>query len=142
MDEWTPIGPHGGRLQHQVRTDEHGLRYQVAAPWRKEGCKERADISLAWMKVLVWRRDGGTCQVCGAHGKEARMEVQHIVPLVDLAADGDSAAYLRVAPGGIGACGHNLVLLCRTCHLKTNRHGYAGVPGLSLGKQQMLEAFP
>jgi hypothetical protein len=132
-----PMDDHGSRFHNRKKTDQYGLRYQVAGPFKPEGCAvaEPRHKSYGWMRVLVWRRDERKCQSCGVtvqidkswkEVKETRAEsdtwgeVQHIVPKKDGGTD----------------CGHNLVLLCRKCHVATFRRGYGGIPNLTFNPKE------
>ena len=147
--------------------DEHGSRWanpqrvQVAGPWNRRGCDyDFRGCSFSWMKELVRRRDEMTCQSCGVEtilsGWEGRpdmkrAEVQHIIPVTVLLARLNEfraqvtpmiSPFDRASAEGqyLGLCGHNLVLLCRRCHLRTFKRGYAGVPAVP-GSGVGLEEF-
>ena len=106
---------HGSVFVNKTKKNGYGLRYQVAGAWKKKGCTYPERRSFVWMKILVYRRDKGICQSCGGNCRSDG-EVQHIIP----------------KNGGGEVCGHNLVLLCRQCHIKTFKgRRYGGVPNES-----------
>ena len=151
-----PMDEHGSRFMNRTRKDDYGLRMQVAGPWRKEGCRGPSKASFQWMKILVFRRDEGKCQSCGVtvrYAAKGSPEVQHIIPRSVIAAEQypgqdfyyETTNYLTRRTTKVphawyvnaGSCGHNLVLLCRACHVRTFSTGYGGVPVLP----RRLDAF-
>lgn len=68
--------------------------------------------SVTYCCAAVLQRDGYTCRACGR--RDGPREVQHILPRCQMGADHP----------------RNLVTLCRSCHLKTFRFGYRGIPGV------------
>jgi len=156
-----PMDEHGSRFVNRQRRDKYRLRYQVAGPWRPEGCEyDFRDCSFSWMKVLVMRRDQMLCQSCGMqttlphwnnrNPDQTRTEIQHIIPVTEFLNQmnreaknqGSSVFVSRQSMQGqyAGICGHNLVTLCRRCHLKTFRMGYKGVPTIP-SKGTTMEEF-
>lgn len=84
----------------------YGRRGENNPNW-KGGCTpERQDFysSEEWKRVarLVKKRDGRTCQRCGASGPDAKLEIHHIVRF--------AVVKLRAEPT-------NLVMLCDPCHV-------------------------
>jgi 5-methylcytosine-specific restriction enzyme A len=62
----------------------------------------------AYVRKEIWKRDRGTCRMCGCDLRKARRrwEVDHILPVAD----------------GGGECGlENYRLLCRRCHAAVTR---------------------
>jgi len=132
-----PIDPHGSRFHNVTRKDEYGLRYQVAGPYKPEGCAAWESKSFGWMRVLVWRRDARRCQACGLDCTVRGLDKAWNPAIED--SDGEVQHILPRRNGGEN-CGHNLVLLCRVCHVKTFRNAnYAGIPSQPPGAQARLD---
>lgn len=134
-----PIDDHGSRFHNMSKTDEFGLRFQVAGPAKPEGCDvaEPRSKSFGWMRILTWRRDGRQCQSCGIICTKRGFDVNWNPTVLET--DGEAQHILPRRDGG-SDCGHNLVLLCRRCHVKTFRNAnYAGIPGQPPGSQARLD---
>jgi len=98
-----------------VDFNEDGLRY-TSSPYEWPA-----------VRMLILERDGRRCRFCGLDGSKSRklrasfknfmwytngLEVQHIIPSKD------------------GGANHpkNLITLCYSCHKKTFKKGYGGIP--------------
>jgi 5-methylcytosine-specific restriction endonuclease McrA len=90
------------------------------------GSKEESNIPWETAKTIVLMRDGYRCRVCGksplimenedGYSKlRLEVEVHHIIP--------------RVAGGSDST--KNLITLCKSCHIKTFKNEYSGIPLLA-----------
>jgi 5-methylcytosine-specific restriction endonuclease McrA len=104
-----------GRMYHLVRTG------QVTPPIRGRASRERGRFQRAGVSIsvrfAVFERDAFRCSYCGATPQDARMVVDHIVPIADGGTDamenlttacqacnaGKAARRLEVLPGGLSA---------------------------------------
>lgn len=89
-----------GRTGEQNHRWKGGTDWSYGAGWRavRDAARERDEV----------------CQICGAVGDDARLEVHHIVP-VRLFADADE--YEKTD----AHFPENVVLLCASCHRQTER---------------------
>lgn len=70
----------------------------------------------------------GVCRSCGVNDREARLEAAHLVPRS------------RVAPGP-GENPHNIVPLCRGCHIRFDAGALDLLPHLSFVEQAFMVAL-
>ncbi|MGC8644838.1 MAG: HNH endonuclease [Thermoplasmata archaeon] len=87
------------------------------------GSTEKSDIPWNVAKEIVLERDGYRCRICGRSPVvndesggfpkvRIQVEVHHIIP--------------RIAGGSDST--KNLVTLCKSCHIRTFKHEYSGLP--------------
>jgi len=87
------------------------------------GSTEESDIPWSVVKEIVLERDGYRCRICGMSPiindnsggfskVRIQVEVHHIIPKI---------------AGGTDST-KNLVTLCKSCHIKTFRNEYSGLP--------------
>ncbi len=102
----------------------------------KNGSTEDSKIPWNVVKTIVLERDGYSCRICGRSPivqqfkndtQKVRfdLEVHHIIP--------------RIAGGSDSP--KNLVTLCKSCHVKTFKNNYSGIPMLSLSLNDTTEIF-
>jgi len=115
----------GGWNKHQNNHEKHG----DFAPWKPEGSTRISHYSFTWTKHLTFSRDDGICQGC----KRPVIKVNNdkdINQLLDY-----EIHHIRSVHDGGSDHPENLMLLCRTCHLKTfKRKGRSGLPASALHK--------
>lgn len=108
--------------------------YGSVYDFSKDGSHE--DVNIPWnvAKLIALERDEYKCRVCGnspliSENKDGfdklrvEVEVHHIVP--------------RIA-GGTDST-KNLITLCKSCHIKTFKNNYSGLPYLARGLNQSIE---
>lgn len=107
-----------GQFPLPYPTDEHGNRVcrwchgelpKRRSSWCSNECRDEYYLCGGLWRVVqraVFRRDEGTCQICGAKDPYVAMEVDHITPVI---CGGDDRM-------------NNLRLLCVACHrAETNK---------------------
>lgn len=101
-----------------------------------EGSAELSEIPWNVIKEIILERDEYRCRICGRSPilEENRngtqkirldVEVHHIIP--------------RIAGGTDSS--KNLITLCKSCHIKTFKNNYKGIPMESLNLSASVEVF-
>ncbi len=123
----------GDRLERLNRKYSHrGEVYD----YYKDGSSEESSIPWNTAKLIVLERDEYKCRICGkspmiSENKDGvdrlrvEVEVHHILP--------------RIAGGSDST--RNLITLCKTCHIKTFKNNYTGLPSLARRLDEKVEVL-
>lgn len=123
----------GDRLERLNRKYSH---YGEVFDYEREGSSEDTNIPWNVAKFIALERDEYRCRICGqspmiSESKDGverlrvEVEVHHIVP--------------RIANGSDST--KNLITLCKTCHIKTFKNNYTGLPLLSRRLDEKVEVL-
>ena len=121
------------RLERLNRKYSH---YGEVYDYSREGSME--EVSTPWntAKLITLERDEYSCRICnkspmiseskdGVERLRVEVEVHHIVP--------------RIAGGSDST--KNLITLCKSCHIKTFKSNYTGVPLVVNRLDQRVDVF-